>query len=140
PAEISPEPLTTLVRAARRFQLGWLALVLGAASLASHAGARLLPARRWPAPAAWTCLALALLVAAVPLAGALARPPGVCVRRAAPLLEAASPTAHAMGSLREGEVVPLLEHSGDYLHVEDSSGARGWAHRDDVWPLEHAAQ
>ena len=42
-----------------------------------------------------------------------------------------------LGALRQGEVVPVIEKSDDYVRVEDSSGARGWAHRDDVWPLDH---
>ena len=62
----------------------------------------------------------------------LAWPTGAVVRRGAPLLDAASPTAEALGTLREGEVVPILETSGDYLRVEDSSGARGWALTRDV--------
>ena len=43
-----------------------------------------------------------------------------------------SPTAESIGSLREGEVVPLLGRSGDYVRVEDSSGVRGWAAAADV--------
>jgi SH3 domain-containing protein len=136
PAEIAPEPLATLARAGRRFAIGWVVVLLAALSLASHVGVRLLPAHRWPARAAWASLALAVALGAVPLAGALARPTGVVVRRGAPLLDSASPTARAIGSLRQAEVVPLLEASDGYLRVEDSSGARGWAHRDDVWPLD----
>jgi hypothetical protein len=60
----------------------------------------------------------------------------VVVRRGAPLLDSASPTGAAIGSLRQAEVVPLLERTASYVRVEDSSGARGWAHADDVWPLE----
>ena len=135
-AEIAPEPLAVLDRASRRFQLGWLVVLLAALSLASHAAVRRLPAHRWPAPTAWVALAMAIALGALPIAGALARATGVVVRRGAPLLDAASPTAHAIGSLREAEVVPLVERTADYVRVEDSSGARGWAHRDDVWPLE----
>ena len=135
-AEIAPEPLAALARASRRFRLGWLVVALAGISLASHVGLRLLPAHRWPAPTAWATLALALALASVPLAGSLARPTGVVVRRGAPLLDSASPTAGVIGSLRQAEVVPLLERSEDYMRVEDSSGARGWAHADDVWPLE----
>jgi Bacterial SH3 domain len=136
PAEIAPEPLAPLERAGRRFQLGWIVLALAVLSLASHLAVRLLPAHRWPAPAAWAALALATVLGAVPLAGALARPTGVVVRGGAPLLDSASATARAIGSLREAEVVPLLERGADYVRVEDSSGARGWAHADDVWSLE----
>ena len=67
--------------------------------------------------------------------GSFARPTGVVVRRGAPMLDAASPTAEAVGTLREGEVVPVLERSGAYVRVEDSSGVRGWAMSGDVRPL-----
>jgi hypothetical protein len=138
PAEIAPEPLAGVERASRRFRLGWAVVALAALSLASHLAVRLFPAHRWPAPAAWTSGGLALVLGAVVLGGALARPTGVVVRRGAPLLDSASTTAHPIGSLRQAEVVPVLERSEDYVRVEDSSGARGWAHRDDVWPLTGA--
>jgi hypothetical protein len=135
-AEIAPEPLAALARASRRFRLGWVVAVLGVVSVAAHVAGRLLPAHRWPAPAAWATLGLAFALGAVPLAGSFARPTGVVVRRGAPLLDSASPTAGVIGSLRQAEVVPLLEKGADYVRVEDSSGARGWAHTDDVWPLD----
>ena len=34
--------------------------------------------------------------------------------------------------------VPVLETSGDWLHVEDNAGARGWAHEADVRRLDRA--
>jgi hypothetical protein len=83
-------------------------------------------------------LALGLLVAVVPGIASFARPTAAVVRRGAPLLDAASPTAEATGSLREGEVVPVLEASGAWLRVEDNAGARGWAHVDDVRRLDAA--
>jgi len=137
PAELAPEPMAAVARFARRFHLGWLALGLAVLSLAAHLVGRLRPALTLPARAAWAAAALALLAAAAPLAGATARPTGVVVRRGAPLLDGASATAHSIGALRQGEVVPLLESGAAYLRVEDSSGARGWAHRDDVWPLSN---
>jgi hypothetical protein len=79
---------------------------------------------------------LGLLAAAVPAVASLARPTATVVRRAAPLLDAASPTAETTGSLREGEVVPVLESAGAWLRVEDNAGARGWAHGDDVRRLD----
>lgn len=139
PAEIAPEPLAALPRANRRFHLDWLVMLLAALSLAGHAAVRRLPTHRWPAPTAWVAFALAVALGAVPVAGALARPTGVVVRRGAPLLDSASTTAHAIGTLREAEVVPIVERTADYVRVEDSSGARGWVHRDDVWPLEAPA-
>jgi hypothetical protein len=136
PAEIAPEPLAALARVARRYRLGEVVIILAAISLACHLAARLLPFHRWLAATAWATIGAAIAVAVLPLAGSLARPTGVVVRRGAPLLDSASPTAHAIGSLRQAEVVPLLEAAGDYVRVEDTSGARGWAHRGDVWPLE----
>ncbi len=126
-AEIAPEPLAAVARGARRFRLDLIALVLLFLSLGAHAGLRLRPPAPRLAPAAWTALLLGLAVAAIPVAGGFARPTGAVVRRGAPLLDAASPTAESVGILREGEVVPILDRSGDYVRVEDSSGARGWA-------------
>jgi hypothetical protein len=133
PAEISPEPLAGLARLARRLHLDALALVLLAASLVLHLDAR----RRggWSVGAAWGSGVLALVVALLPLTALTTRPTAVVVRSGASLLDAASPTAAALGRLREGEVVPVLAESAGYLRLEDSSGARGWARVEDVWPL-----
>ncbi len=137
-AEIAPEPFQALARVGRRFHLGLLALLLLSAAVGLHAAARWRTLARWPVTAGWAAVALGLLAAAPPLLGSLARPVGVVVTRGAPLLDSASPEAAALGSLREGEVLPLLERSGEYLRVEDSSGARGWARAGDVRPLERA--
>ena len=137
-AEIAPEPLAALARWTRRLHLSLLALVLAAVSVGLHAGGRLLPrGRRFALAGLWT-LAAAAAVGAIPLVASLARPTAVVVRRGAPLLEAASPTAAPVGALREGEVVPVLDDGGAFLHVEDSSGARGWAHVGDVRRLDRA--
>jgi hypothetical protein len=104
----------------------------------AHALGRLRPGPRGPVSLAWATLALGLLAVAVPLAASLARPTAAVVRRDAPLLDAASPSADASGSLREGEVVPVLETSGAWLRVEDNAGARGWAHVDDMRCLDAA--
>ena len=138
PAEIAPEPLAAAGRAARRFRLDLVALVLLALSLGAHALARLRPGARWALTTARATLALGCLAAAVPVAASFARPTAAVVRRGAPLLDAASPTAESTGSLREGEVVPILEGSGAWLRVEDNAGARGWTHVDDVRPLDAA--
>ncbi len=139
-AEVSPEPFQALARLGRRFHLGLVALALLAVALALHAAARWLTLARWPVAAAWVAGLLGLLAATPPLLGSLARPVGVVVVRGAGLLDSASPGASALGTLREGEVVPLLERSGEYLRVEDSSGARGWARLEDVRPLERPAR
>ncbi len=138
PAEISPEPLGLLARTARRLHLGVLALVLAALSVAARVLARLLPGNRRLGPAAWAALVLSGLVGLLPVAGSLALPTAVVVRRGAPLFDSASPSASTMGSLRLGEVVPVVERSGSFLRVEDSSGARGWARVEDVWPLDES--
>jgi hypothetical protein len=127
PAEIAPVPLAAVRRAARRFHLDLVALALLAASVGLHALARraLGPGRL--SIGADLTLALGLLAAAVPLAGAFAQPTAAVVQAGAPLLDAASPTAVTIGTLREGEVVVVLASSEGYLRIEDSSGARGWA-------------
>jgi hypothetical protein len=136
PAELSPEPLAAGRRWSRRLGLGLAAAALLVLSVLLHGGRRLL--RRLPSAVGglgWAAFGLGGILLAVVLTGALARPTGVVVRRGAPLLEAASPTAEALGSLREGEVLPILERSGDYVRVQDSSGARGWALGEDVAAL-----
>jgi hypothetical protein len=137
-AEIAPEPLAVAARFARRFRLDLLALGLLVVSLLSHGAARLGLAPRAGLRVAWTALVLALAAAAVPLAGSFGRPTAAVVRRGAPLVDAASPSASPTGTLREGEVVPVLETSGDWLRVEDNAGARGWAHASDVRRLDLA--
>ncbi len=139
-AEIAPEPLAAGALAARRFRLDLVGLSLLILSLGAHVGLRFQPSIRRLMPVAWTALVIGLLAAAIPVAGALARPTGAVVRRGAPLLDAASPAAETVGTLREGEVVPILDASGDYLRVEDSSGARGWALAADVRSLAPAAR
>jgi hypothetical protein len=138
PEEIAPEPLGAAGGLGRRLHLGPAAALFALLSLAAHLLARLRRAARWPVVAAWTAGVLALVAGALPMAGALARPTAVVVQRGAPLLQAASPQAEALGSLREGEVVPVLATSGDYLRVQDSSGASGWAHRESVRRLDVA--
>jgi tetratricopeptide (TPR) repeat protein len=138
PAEIATEPLAAASRFSRRFHLDLVGLALITLSALANALARLRPGARGPLTLAWATLALGLLAVAVPLVASLARPTAAVVRRGAPLLDAASPTAEATGSLREGEVVPVLETSGAWLRVEDNAGARGWAHVDDVRRLDAA--
>lgn len=125
-AEIAPEPLAAAARLARRYRLDLLAAGLLALSVLLHLLARA-TATRGPGPAAAVVFGLGILAGAAPVAGSWARPTAVVVRRGAPLLDQASPTAEAVGSLREGEVVPVLDASGDFVRIEDSSGARGWA-------------
>jgi hypothetical protein len=138
PAEIAPEPLAVAGRFARRFRLDLVAVVLLALSVAAHGLARARSSWRAAGTAVWASLVLGLAAASVPLVASLARPTAAVVHRGAPLLDAASPTANATGALREGEVVPVLDTSGDWLLVEDNAGARGWAHVADVRRLDRA--
>ncbi|HET7294682.1 MAG TPA: SH3 domain-containing protein [Vicinamibacteria bacterium] len=138
PAEVAPEPLAVAARTARRYRLDLVALSLLGLSVMARLFSRSRVGPPWAGSAAWTTLAAGLLAALVPVAASLARPTAAVVRRAAPLLDAASPTAEAFGSLREGEVVPVLETSGEWLRVEDNAGARGWAHAADVRRLDAA--
>ncbi len=137
PAELAPEPLAAVARAARRWRLDLVALGLLVGSLLLHALARLVGLRRGR-PLAALIAALGVIAAVPPLVGAFARPTAAVVRRGAPLYDAASPTAEATGTLREGEVVPILEATGDWLRVEDNAGARGWTHARDVRRLDRA--
>jgi hypothetical protein len=136
PSEIAPEPLAAVGRFARRFRLDLVALALLALSLVAHGLVRLATGGRLASRLAWSALALGLLAAVVPVAASFSRPTAAVVRRGAPLLDSASPTAEATGSLREGEVVPILESSGDWVRVEDNAGARGWAHVADARRLD----
>jgi hypothetical protein len=138
PAEIAPEPLAAVARASRRFRLDLLATLLLALSVAAHALARLRLGGSRAALAAGGLFALGLAAGAAPLVGSLARPTAAVVHRGAPLFDAASPTAEPTGSLREGEVVPVLDASGGWLRVEDNAGARGWARATDVRRLDGA--
>ena len=134
-AEIEPEPLGAASRWAARFHLGIVSLVLAVVSLVAHVVGRLRPLGRGAFATAWAAAGLSLVVGLVPLASILARPSAVVVDKAAALVDGASPAAATLGVLREGEVVPVLARSGDYLRVQDSSGARGWAHVTAVRPL-----
>jgi hypothetical protein len=136
PSEIAPEPLAAVGRFARRFRLDLVALALLALSLVAHGLVHLATGGRLASRLAWSALALGLLAAVVPVAASFSRPTAAVVRRGAPLLDSASPTAEATGSLREGEVVPILESSGDWVRVEDNAGARGWAHVADARRLD----
>lgn len=138
-AEIAPEPLAAAARLSRRYRLDLLAATLLVLSLALHGWARLHRGTRRGGAAAAIVLALGAVAAAGPIAGSFARPTAVVVQRGAPLFDAASPDAEPAGQLREGEVVPLLDASGEWFRVEDNAGARGWARARDVWRLDRPA-
>jgi tetratricopeptide (TPR) repeat protein len=136
-AELQPDPRAVAARLARRFGLEWAAAVFAVASLVAHAAARFSRSPR-ARSLAFVAAVLAVVLALAPVLGSSARPLAVVVRRGAPLLPSASPTAVAASTLREGEVVPILDRSGHYVRLEDSSGARGWALAEDVRPLHGA--
>jgi hypothetical protein len=138
PAEIAPEPLAAAGRFSRRFRLDLLAVLLLAGSLVAHAVSRLGRGPRRTGALAGALAGLGLLAALPPVAGSFARPTATVVHRAAPLFESASPAAEPTGQLREGEVVPVLGTSGEWLRVEDNAGARGWARASDVRRLDRA--
>jgi hypothetical protein len=99
-----------VARASRQFHLDLIAVGLLAFSILAHVIVR---ARRGAriGQVAWASLILGLLVAAAPVSGAMAHGTAVVVKRGAALLDAASPTANAVGTLREGEVLPILERA-----------------------------
>ncbi|MBZ5589173.1 MAG: hypothetical protein LAO05_11480 [Acidobacteriia bacterium] len=138
PAELSPSALSGLGRLARRLHLALFATLLLLASLGAHVTARLARALRWPVAAAWLGFALGSVTATFVWLGSLAPPTAVVVRRDVALADAASPTASVLATMREGEAVPVLDVSGPYLHVQDSSGARGWVLVEDVRRLDQA--
>jgi hypothetical protein len=76
--------------------------------------------------------ALGILLAAPFFAGSWREPRAVVAQKDAPLLDAPRNDALALSNLREGEVVPLLGQDGEYVRIQDASGARGFAHRNDV--------
>jgi hypothetical protein len=131
PAEIAPEPLAEVRRAVQRWHIDLVAAGLLGVSLAGRALQRMRRTQRGNG-LLWASFLLGLLAALAAILGAQARATAVVLRRGVALLDAASPTAEPVGALREGEVVPILARSGGYLRIEDSSGARGWAHGDDV--------
>jgi hypothetical protein len=131
PAELAPEPLAQWRRWARWLHVDLVAAALLLLSLAAHAARRIGRVDRGRATS-WTCFALGVLLALLWSLGSQAKATAVVVRRGATLFDAASTSAESIGTLREGEVVPVLTRSGDYLRVQDSAGARGWARADEV--------
>jgi hypothetical protein len=135
PAELTPDPVAVLARVGRRFHLGWLALAL-AALVGAHIARRLLPgslagARRGDDRRAR------------PAGGR--RAAGRCVRAShrggPPRRSSTAPRPPPAPSARCGRAKSSRAGASDaHLRVEDSAGARGWAHGDDVWPLDRPPQ
>lgn len=135
-AELNPVPTAALARVARawHFQLVFAVLLAFALHLRIFYWRR--AALRWPAVVSMIALVVALALAAATFIGSSARPTAVVTAREVALLDAASSTARTVATLREGEVVPVYDTAGEFLRVQDSSGARGWARTTDVWWLD----
>jgi hypothetical protein len=126
PSEVSLGALGDLRALARRFRFDVLAIALflfSAIAATSGKGSVALSRAGFLA---------GLLLVAPFLAGSWREPHGVVVRKDAPLMDAARTDAVALANLREGEVVPILDEEGEYVRIQDASGARGFAHKDDV--------
>lgn len=126
PSEVSLGLLGDLRVQARRLHLDLAAAVFLVVSLGALLGKR--PRTTLSRAALLTGGLLTLPF----LAGAWREPRGVVVQKDAPLLDIPRNDAIALANLREGEAVPLLGFEGDYVRIQDASGARGFAHKDDV--------
>ena len=129
PSEVSLGLWGDLRILARRLRLDLLATLLLALSIAVLAGSR-----------PRTSLSLGFFVSGLLLiapswGGVLRGPRGVVVQKDAPLRDMAGAAALALASLREGEVVPVLGEEGEFVRIQDASGARGYAHKNDVRKL-----
>ena len=125
-AETSLGLLGDLRFLARRHRFDGLALLCAMASLALLAG-------RMPRRGLSRLLILAALLLALPhVVGRWSEPRGVVIQTNAPLVDIPRADAVALTKLREGEVVPLLGEEGEYVKIQDASGARGFAHKSDV--------
>lgn len=126
PSEVSLGLLGDLRDIARRFRFDAISIVSMAVSLLLLAGKK--PRRS---------TSLATFVAGVLLLcpyvfGAWRSSRGVIIHKDAPLMDAARTEAIALANLREGEVVPILGEEGEFVRIQDASGARGFAHKSDV--------
>ena len=126
PSEVSLGFLGDLRILARRFRFDALALVAFLISLITAVG------KKSRSSLSLGALLAGLLFGAPFVAGSWREPRGVVVQKDAPLMDAARNDAVALANLREGEVVPLLGEEGEYVKIQDASGARGFAHKDDV--------
>ena len=126
PSEVSLGFLGDLRMLARRFRFDVLTIAAFLLSLFAVMG------RRPRASLSLGALRLGLLLALPFVAGSWREPRGVVVQKDAPLMDIARNDAVALANLREGEVVPLLGEEGEYVRIQDASGARGFAHKSDV--------
>lgn len=130
PSEVSLGLLGELRLTARRFRFDAIAIAAFLLSMFLAIGKK--PRRSFSLGA----LLLGLLLSAPLVAGSWREPRAVVVQKDAPLVDAPRSDAVALANLREGEVVPLLGEEGDYVRIQDASGARGFAHRSDVRKID----
>lgn len=135
-AELDPVPVAGLARVARTWHFQLVSAVLFAFALHVRIYFWRRAALRWPGVTSLIALLVALALAGAGFAGSSARPTAVVTAHDVALLDAASSTARTVATLREGEVVPVYDTAGEFLRVQDSSGARGWARTADVWWLD----
>lgn len=126
PSEVSLGLVGDLRVQARRFRLDLAAMALLAVSLGALIGKK--PRTQLSRAA----LAAGVLLALPFFGGPWREARGVVIQKDAPLLDIPRSDAIALANLREGEAVPLLAFEGDYVRIQDASGARGFAHKDDV--------
>lgn len=129
PSEISLGFLGDMRHLGRRFRFDAIALVAMLLSIAALFGKK----PRTTLALGSSLAGLALLAPGV--VGEWREPRGVVIQKDAPLTDAPRAEAVALANLREGEVVPLLGEEGDYVRIQDASGARGYAHKTDVREL-----
>ena len=126
PSEVSLGFLGDVSLVARRYRFDIFAVGVLLVSLAVSFGRE--PRRQL---SFGSLLAAVLLISAFQ-AGSWREARGVIAQKDAPLMDAPKVDALALANLREGEVVPLLGEEGDYIRIQDASGARGFAHKGDV--------
>ena len=125
PAEASLGLLGDLDLLSRRGRFDLMALACVCLSLA-------LLARKRPAGIS-PFLVFAGLLLLLPFGlGRWRDPRGVVIQKEAPLLDSPRIDAVTLAHLREGEAMPILGEEGEYLKVQDASGARGFALKSDV--------
>ena len=124
PSEMSRGLMGDAHTLARRFRFDLIAIALMVASLVA--------ARRPKPRGAFLLFVMGLALLSPLFGGRWREPRGVVVQKDAPLVDVPRVDAVALANLREGEVVPLLGEDGDYVRIQDASGARGFAHKNDV--------
>lgn len=125
-SEISLGFLGELRLSARRFRFDEIAIAALLLSMVLAIGKR--PRRALSLGA----MAVGLLLGASYVVGSWREDRAVVVQKDAPLMDAPRSDAVTLASLREGEVVPVLGEEGDYVRIQDASGARGFAHKNEV--------